>query len=1307
MKDNVSIIFAIIFAVLLLVILPLVSVLDRQDSMAYNVALKLTTEFVDSVRNKGFIDRDSYNAYITKLGTTGVLYDIKMEAYKKKAIISEDKTNEEEENVEYKKVGFVDNNIDILNKINDNTKEKDENSNETKNVYLLSVEDEFYISIYNKSVSSASLIYRFISGTTDTRIIDIKYGGVINKIDWKLYEQAMDVNSLNPKIQMGIPKNTSKKTPIISYYETNLAEDIDANKRLNYEYLFDITDYTDIIDQEKNRITTYNKDKTDENKIKVDNYDYMYSYGKDNTSTQNNSLTLAVKLEDNSKLNTTGDEISFIKSKVSVEGINSKISIILPNATNGYSDYYDFYVKLEDINLAILSDSMITTNITFEEGLSVRTLTDGTQVYSDRTESVPFTIVDQRGVHNVKISLPYIYNLGIEDGQLPDGVVYANVDTAFQITYNRIKNEDIDTIKEKILANIEIVGPEYDELEIVNAKAYEGGSGIVTVKFKYNKIPAGDIHENCELKLIEEWTVLEDDSPALGAKSTPYTVVQETTIPSIPKIILSEIPEESDGNYWYNDEKIYVIIEDANDTQSKIGKYEYDLIDLSTGSKNTYTIKPGEKGVIQTPNDVSKKLKIVVRAYDNTYDNIGSNEPSSSEITIYIDRQLPTKGNSKIYAKLNVWNEYKIDAKESIKINNGEDFDQNIMGVSAYVNSQINNQDDILETLDTNIKALKTKDGKVWLPSGNMLWRFFNGYKLYFEVDEEGIGLNMEYYIKAKSGEETQSNLNLQSGFKKAIVSIENNEGAITERNIYQPASEITINKISSTYFENKVLKKYDALSNGKNTVTVLTYDKAGNVSKNVRDVYIDRNIPIVQMFCGESTPCVDMNPIDKEVRYDSDARNEILNLPSLPTIYTGDHLDITSTISEPLNESGIIEATFEVKEYDTNDDSAGGEYLKYKIKLYSKTIRAEDDKPFFKETFKYSLDGTTNKTERRILVSVSCIDAAYNVHIYEKEIVYDPTRAFEVEVAEGTKGNNGWYIGPVKIKAKGKDEIFSKVSYKWMLDGVVLNEGTSSTTIPSYTTNKDTDTSKKLYDIYICRITQQVTEDGVTKNVIKSGSIDLKIDKTPPTAGTLIMKHENASGADYSSGSWTKDNIYIKKTDGYDTKNAEGKNTGSGHASTKIKLNGSEISSTDGTYTITQSGTYTVSVVTEDIAGNKAESATQTVKIDKDAPSIYFKNYDPVLKRDKIEIKIITMDKEFGTGTKEVRVAWTDKLGTKQERTVELNKYSEKKYDALFAKYKDADGVFEVTENGTYTFTVVDNVGNEHQEQITVDKIK
>ena len=60
MQDNVSVLIATIVAVIIIVLFPIYNVATRQDSIANNMVVKATTNFVDEVRNKGYIDKVEY-----------------------------------------------------------------------------------------------------------------------------------------------------------------------------------------------------------------------------------------------------------------------------------------------------------------------------------------------------------------------------------------------------------------------------------------------------------------------------------------------------------------------------------------------------------------------------------------------------------------------------------------------------------------------------------------------------------------------------------------------------------------------------------------------------------------------------------------------------------------------------------------------------------------------------------------------------------------------------------------------------------------------------------------------------------------------------------------------------------------------------------------------------------------------------------------------------------------------------------------------------------------------------------------------
>jgi hypothetical protein len=69
---------------ILLFVLPVYVSFEKKDDLAYSLALKSTTEFVEATRIKGYISYQSYNNFLLKLSATGNIYDVRMEHKAKK-----------------------------------------------------------------------------------------------------------------------------------------------------------------------------------------------------------------------------------------------------------------------------------------------------------------------------------------------------------------------------------------------------------------------------------------------------------------------------------------------------------------------------------------------------------------------------------------------------------------------------------------------------------------------------------------------------------------------------------------------------------------------------------------------------------------------------------------------------------------------------------------------------------------------------------------------------------------------------------------------------------------------------------------------------------------------------------------------------------------------------------------------------------------------------------------------------------------------------------------------------------------------
>ena len=79
MEDSLAIIFAVIVAIFIMFIFPLLDTWELQDNLSYATTYATVVDFVDTVRNVGYISPDVYNAFESRLGMTGNTFSIRIE----------------------------------------------------------------------------------------------------------------------------------------------------------------------------------------------------------------------------------------------------------------------------------------------------------------------------------------------------------------------------------------------------------------------------------------------------------------------------------------------------------------------------------------------------------------------------------------------------------------------------------------------------------------------------------------------------------------------------------------------------------------------------------------------------------------------------------------------------------------------------------------------------------------------------------------------------------------------------------------------------------------------------------------------------------------------------------------------------------------------------------------------------------------------------------------------------------------------------------------------------------------------------
>ncbi len=1177
MKDNISIIFTAIIGTFLIVLLPLYSILDRQDSMSYNVVLTETTKFVDNIRNNGFVDRASYYNYISALATTSNTYKVTLEAYRRKLIRETD---------EYGNVipdSFVEeielyNTKDILEILEGEVKQNTDNSNKKNNVYLFNANDEIYVKVHNTNITTGSVIYNVIAGESNSQVINVSYGGVINKVNWELYDKIQSETTLVPEVVMSVPVNGGNNTNIKKLTKNAVLEDIDCSIANLHEYIGE-TSIQELCSDEINSLSG-------------EEYTYLY----DLASEENRTIRVALELRRFDSINTgRNDKGEDIYTKIeeldkqdfeNTNGVKSSVeSYIINNFIRLNGMYADIDLKLRQVGDYYVFDIILTgvrmSELDYISSFASITVLPGLGQDKDNTlslgaETIEIELTDATAVNSVTVSMPHIWNKllktkSLADARILDSVVYAKQDIAFVISYTGINNQTDEDIVDAIRENLKIyiTEAEYSNFEIFTAKELNDDYGInimtdtaghVIVKFRYNE--ANNSRYNY-VELLDGWiaTNIEDvidaeqDEELLlyanGSKSSEYSVLLDNLPPLEPTI---ELEGELGNNDWYTSNVMLNLIASKSDTVRKTVVVQDDdgnkvtVQNEQLGGSGVYRNTVSVQGAItiaeQETSQISLETDGTSYAIGMAYDYVG-NKVQTARKQIKIDKTNPTAPKIVLYGDEGENGWYKSDVK--VAITPGTDATSGV-DKTTYIIEGANKLD---ETEGTSYTL--TKEGKSTIiattydKAGNKTETKLDIY-IDKAIPPDAIITVLEGKKNSIDNEWYCSNVKL-----KIKVDASNSvSGLGTSSYRITGSSEVPTTKFTGTEKEIIIDK------NGTHNVTVYTYTQAGNYKETKYTVKIDKDAPNVPSVTIEGTTGEN----------DWHISNVVVNVKSNGDVGTSQEKIITYEI--------------------TKNGKTGNE-----IQL------ASDGKIAFNEEGEY-------------LLKIYSRDTALNKVVVEKTIKIDKTNPTGADfVIKGTKGIDDWYISDVNLSYKGgRDSVSGIQSIKLSQESVTQNTTGTKVTL--------------------------TTKDNAGHQVVKE--VVIKLDKSVPTAPQIKLNVEPTGEGPFGIKTYNKDvdvtiipgkDYFMEDVDNFDKTTLE-ITTDDGK---QVLLFESQTTS----FAIKQDGIITITARTYDKAGNITVSS-EVIWIDKTVPqtpkiiSINGTNVEDVANKtvtgnsNKVELKIANL---------------------------------------------------------------------------------
>lgn len=154
MEDSLIVVFSMILAVILMFVFPIMDTWERQDDISYMSVYANVVEFVDSVRNLGYITPTMYSQFLQSINATGNRYEVTLE-HRKRIYQIDGYMNVYTTTIE-----------EVLNSGNDYTD--------------MEAGDYFYVSVKNTNKTQSTLMKEVIfASRQETFKIGVPYGGMI------------------------------------------------------------------------------------------------------------------------------------------------------------------------------------------------------------------------------------------------------------------------------------------------------------------------------------------------------------------------------------------------------------------------------------------------------------------------------------------------------------------------------------------------------------------------------------------------------------------------------------------------------------------------------------------------------------------------------------------------------------------------------------------------------------------------------------------------------------------------------------------------------------------------------------------------------------------------------------------------------------------------------------------------------------------------------------------------------------------------------------------------------------------------